>query len=980
MDIEEAPGLTQEFKEAPSLNFIQSPAEQDILDRQTEVAKFSRPMMAVLDTLQTGQYISANIAKAILDDKWDIARSAWRGLSQEEKGSFIDVLQKHEVPFSTALGLVLDIGLDPTTWIPFGTLAKPIKMLKEVEPIGKVVEKISKVPPFKTLGKAFIPGYNLPPKYYETKQLSKYMLQAKERDVVGKIEELANHLPKEDRELLSIVRQDPSKVSELTSFQRDKLAEIARSFEALGEEAVAEKLITRESFDYWKDTYLPGFYPGKTKLAVGEIPPSLFEKTRQPTFTKQKKFTSIQEAEDYSRTFNRPDLAPEKDILKLLGTRSIEQVRFLARKHFVDDVIREFGERVPSNEIKQITDTGVILQKSNQPAVIKEGMGVYYPKGQLRFFSLKYLTPDWIEDLTSMAEKLKKLRVETEKVTTTFTKEEAILKGAGAASKGPRAQMEKIVRDALQSRGFTEGESNAYIHILSTKGAEGVEDVVKRVTEKQDTIRVMLSSKELEGELIDVSKLASLNIQDIGAITSRVPAYLLPREIANDMNKVQKFFWGDESARGILQVYDKLLGTWKSLATSFRWPFHVRNAMSNEFLIWLGGVSAEHIPIRNAQALAIATGRAGDVATKSGQKISYDAVRELANTMGIRGHGWVGQEISVDAYRSLSDMLDKGLPSKILEWAPDKSRAFGKAVEDNARLSLFVDQLAKGKSPQEARQQVAKYLFNYDELTPFEKNVMKRVFPFYTWMRKNSVLQITSILEQPGKYAMVGKSLDALEKQIPQTTEEKELKPEYMIDMSYFKTPWKSKEGSPIYAYVDLPYTDLNRMFNLRDIVSSVSPAKVIYELMANQRNFPDLGNKIEAFKGRLVPAPIWVTYFPDVVKRWLGVEPMYDPDNPSKLIIGMRAKWKHALDVAFPVLSEMGRMNPQPVTLEDEKQPWRVLSYLTGTKFTPLNLEEKRKWQYIDLREAYKRIYSKQAQIPRKLTEQEMRELIFEK
>ena len=978
MEFEEAPKVSQEFKEAPNLKFVQSPAEEDLLERRQKVYEFTRPLMGVLDTLQTGQYVSANIAKSILEDRWDIAQSAWKGLSQEDKGSFIDILQQHKVPYATAIGLGLDIGLDPTTYLPFGTLTKPFKLLKEVKPIAKIGEKISKLPPVKTLGKAFIPGYGLPKTYYEMKLLSKYGLKAEERKVLSQIESLAKDLPPADRELLSFVRQHPDEIVNLNPFQRGKLAEFASAFESLGETAVGEKLISRKSFEHWKDTYLPGFYPGKTKLATGEIPPSMFEKVRQPTFTKPKKFITLQGADEYARIFSRPDLVPEKDIAKLLGTRSIEQVRFLARKHFVNDVLREFGERVSSKEVKGVTETGAILQKSSQPAIIREGMGVYYPKGQLRFFSLKYITPDWIEEIGGIAEKLKKLRIETEKITTTTTKEEVTSKIA--ESVGPRAQMEKIVRESLQSRGFTEGEAQVYVHILSTKGKEGVEDVVKRATEKQDTIRVMLSSKGLEGELIDVSKLATLGIKDIGAITTNVPAYLLPKEIADDMNKVQKFFVGDPSTRGILRLYDKILGTWKTLATSLRLPFHIRNSESNTFLIWLGGIEAEKIPIRNAQALAIATGKAGNIITKTGQKISYDAIRDLANTMGVRGHGWIGQEVSTDIYKSLNEMLDRGLPAKILDWVPEKSRQFGVAIEDNARLSLFVDQLIKGKSPKEARSQVAKYLFNYDELTAFERNVMKRIFPFYTWMRKNSILQITSILEQPGKYAMVGKALDALDKQISETAEEKELKPEYMIDMAYFKTPWKSKKGSPIYAYVDLPYTDLNRMFKLRDIVSSASPMKVIYELMANQRNFPELGNKIESFKGRLVPAPIWITYFPAAVQRWMGVEPMYDPNDYSKLVIGMRAKWKHALDVAFPVLSEMGRMYPQPVTLEEERQPWRVLSYLTGTKFTPLNLEEKRKWQFIDLSKGYSKIVSKQAQVPRPLTEQEMKELLFEK
>ena len=268
MDFEESPELNQEFKEAPSIKFPQSPAEEDLLERKQKVYEFTRPLMGVLDILQTGQYVSANIAKSILEGRWDIAQSAWKGLSQEDKGSFIDILQQHKVPYATAIGLGLDIGLDPTTYLPIGTLTKPFKLLKKVKPIAEIGEKISKLPPVKTLGKAFIPGYGLPKKYYETKLLSKYGLKAEERKVLFQIESLAKDLPPADRELLSFVRQHPDEIVNLNPFQRGKLAEFASAFESLGETAVGEKLISRKSFEHWKDTYLPGFYPGKTKLAT----------------------------------------------------------------------------------------------------------------------------------------------------------------------------------------------------------------------------------------------------------------------------------------------------------------------------------------------------------------------------------------------------------------------------------------------------------------------------------------------------------------------------------------------------------------------------------------------------------------------------------------------------------------------------------------------------------------------------------------
>jgi hypothetical protein len=41
--------------------------------------------------------------------------------------------------------------------------------------------------------------------------------------------------------------------------------------------------------------------------------------------------------------------------------------------------------------------------------------------------------------------------------------------------------------------------------------------------------------------------------------------------------------------------------------------------------------------------------------------------------------------------------------------------------------------------------------FDYSDLTPFERNVMKNVIPFYTFMRNNLPYQVQMALTQPNK-------------------------------------------------------------------------------------------------------------------------------------------------------------------------------------------------------------------------------------
>lgn len=57
-------------------------------------------------------------------------------------------------------------------------------------------------------------------------------------------------------------------------------------------------------------------------------------------------------------------------------------------------------------------------------------------------------------------------------------------------------------------------------------------------------------------------------------------------------------------------------------------------------------------------------------------------------------------------------------------------------VADNMhRTLIYLDQIAKGASHTDAISQVVKTLGDYNKLSGFEKRVLKRVYPFYPWMR-----------------------------------------------------------------------------------------------------------------------------------------------------------------------------------------------------------------------------------------------------
>jgi len=265
-------------------------------------------------------------------------------------------------------------------------------------------------------------------------------------------------------------------------------------------------------------------------------------------------------------------------------------------------------------------------------------------------------------------------------------------------------------------------------------------------------------------------------------------------------------------------------------------------------------------------------------------------------------------------------------------------REFGVAIEDNSRIAVFFDQLNKGKSFKEASQTVRKYLFDYSELTDFEKKVMRRVFPFYTWSRKNIPLQIENVLKQPRKYQAYAKGVRAFQE--PESQEELRLKPEYFNELLYVKSPFKTSKGKPMYMSVDLPPQEFNRMSSARHWLSSVSPYKLFLEVGLNFKTFPDISS-IKKYPMDMTVAPFWVAYLPEKARKkmadWHIIDKITNMETGED-ILGMDKKWRHTFQTAFPFLNELDRIYAQPITLEDERPEMKWKSYLSGIGFTALD------------------------------------------
>lgn len=345
------------------------------------------------------------------------------------------------------------------------------------------------------------------------------------------------------------------------------------------------------------------------------------------------------------------------------------------------------------------------------------------------------------------------------------------------------------------------------------------------------------AGKKVTGFKRDSKKILDLKAKGFEVIEYRGKEYMMLPEVAKEFNLVAKDFSHQGFQKFLTDFYDEALNIWKLSVTSLFPSFHARNAVSNSYLAFLGGAKN---PARIKDAVAVQMyGRALRNGKKAKDKVlNIDGVdwklselHQLAAEHGILGSGWLGADFLKTAF--IKPKISKGEFSLVqhFNWAAGKARKTGTAVENNARLTLFIDQLAKGKNAQEATIHTKKFLFDYGELTDFEKTKLKRVIPFYTWLRKNIPLQLEQVAKQPGKYAGVVHAKDAIE-QFSGDEEEKFL-PDFMRTQEMYIRMPNGKYFRP-----DLPFQDLSRAFELRNWVSASSPLiKGFFEVTAN-RNF----------------------------------------------------------------------------------------------------------------------------------------------
>lgn len=233
----------------------------------------------------------------------------------------------------------------------------------------------------------------------------------------------------------------------------------------------------------------------------------------------------------------------------------------------------------------------------------------------------------------------------------------------------------------------------------------------------------------------------------------------------------------------VARNYDAALRAFKTVNTVARPGFFGTQAVGNAYTLWLtdtGGFFKSLGVLRGLRgARAEATGRAGSLTSKrtvavvnrlvpdsfvvDGEKLTMAQVMDRAERAGAIH---VGSRAASPVELTDSQLAGQRIAEGVSGKAKRSLDAMGNLAEDQddaAKLVMWVHAKTKlGMSDRDATFFVYEGMPNYNELSDFEKRVLKRIIPFYVYTSRNLPIQVKRLMARPGKPANADKVRQAL--------------------------------------------------------------------------------------------------------------------------------------------------------------------------------------------------------------------------
>lgn len=307
------------------------------------------------------------------------------------------------------------------------------------------------------------------------------------------------------------------------------------------------------------------------------------------------------------------------------------------------------------------------------------------------------------------------------------------------------------------------------------------------------------------------------------------------------------------------KIYDWVLSVLKPFMLSSP-ATQMRNTLSSFSMAWAAGDFAN--PIKGAESFGKVAKFCGTNFRTGGDAVvdilgRQYTLRELWDLF--QRHGGHDMDSLVREYLEKPAVewgakIPKAL-KKGTDWITTPTSKWAEVTENTFRFNHFISELQKGATIEDAVESIAMHFYDYGDLSRFEQKYMRRVFPFYTFWRKNIEANARYLVTNLGYVNTPYK----LASELTQMTEGEEgtfpmewlnnERQQWLANQGAYVVPWNKKIGT---MQGFLPQADVGNILSPKDLFESligmVSPVgKIPYELATNK----------DSFTGREITTPL---------------------------------------------------------------------------------------------------------------------------
>ena len=237
----------------------------------------------------------------------------------------------------------------------------------------------------------------------------------------------------------------------------------------------------------------------------------------------------------------------------------------------------------------------------------------------------------------------------------------------------------------------------------------------------------------------------------------------MPKDIVDLLNSHYERVFSPPEVIPLMRAYDAIQRVWKQITLPI-WPaYHARNLASDLFMIThnadsygLSFTQAINAFQETSRGLYNSWKGKEDFVVdlgKGGGKVKWTEFRKMLDDYGILDYS-SGRELEDIVLRPRGLTNDKkgieGFEQRLSNFAPFQiGLAFGQARQNATNSAYFLGLLRNGVTPEVAALEVKKKLFDFRNLTSEEKQILRRLIPFYSWMRHNIPYQLKAVIKNP---------------------------------------------------------------------------------------------------------------------------------------------------------------------------------------------------------------------------------------